>query len=364
MKEEWNEKLIDSLIRTMKEDLQEKNLNFFQKKFLEKQLQELKELKHSSIRKNGTYLDKNRILRKDVYDSYKKIPLWIKEKILKSIFLYEDYEKDAFYQVLPRTTLDTKELLEQSLQYSTWLDYKPFIQFIQKYFLDHQDFLQMTFQNPNYLGETITFWIRNHYYPFIRMNKRNTLDDIATLNHELFHAYYFQHKNEMENTYSWYLSELEGDLSDFLFSLYLQEKHVSSKVIERTRDNYFANGFSHLYSFYLCDLVCQNYEETQKIDLEKIELQTLDSPFACYDNDILKSIMTLEPTQDAKYALAFLINLDLAEIYEKNPQKSMEIVENIRKNVNGNFFQTLSAQHVHFYEDHYARIREYIQNSH
>ncbi len=282
MNEGWNQKLIHHLINVTTEDLHQKDLAFYQKKFLEKQLMELKQLRKNSTKKKCIYLDKDQILRKDIYEEYLKIPHWIKEVILNSLFLYEDYEKDAFYQCLPRTTLTTQKLLEQSFQYATWLNYKPFIQFIQKYFFEHQDFLQMTFQNPNYLGETITFWIRNHYYPFIRMNKRNTLEDVATLNHELFHAYYFQYKNEMENTYSWYLSELEGDLSDFLFSLYLKEKHVSSKIIERTRDNYFANGFLHFYSLYLCNLVCKDYEQTKKIDLEKIELQTLDSPFARY----------------------------------------------------------------------------------
>ena len=42
----------------------------------------------------------------------------------------------------------------------------------------------------------------------------------------------------------------------------------------------------------------------------------------------------------------------------------MEIVENIRKNKNENFFQILNANNIHFHEDHFARIRDYIQNLH
>ncbi len=363
MTEGWNQKLIHHLIQVTKEDLHQKDLTFYQKKFLENQLMELKQLRKNSTEKKCIYLDKDQILRKDVYEEYKKIPHWIKEVILNSLFLYREYDKDAFYQELPSSFLTTKELLQESFQYIDWLHYKPFIHFVQKYFLDHHDFLQMNFHNPNYLGETITCLVRSRYYPFIRMSKKNTIEDIATLSHELFHAYYFQNPCEMEQTYLWYLTELEGDLSDFLFSCYLEEKHVSPKIVENIRDNYFANGFNQLYSLYLCDLVCKEYEQTHQIDLEKTELQTLDSPFAFYDNDFLKSILSLEPIQNAKYALAFLINLDLADIYEENLQDSMKIIENIRKNANGNFFKTLSCNHVHFYEDHYERILKYIQKA-
>ena len=98
MKQTWNQNLIRSCIQFTKEDLKQNNLTFFQKQFLTKQLEELQKLKQTFFQKKVTYLDKEQILRKDVYKDYQRIPLWIKRKILESISLYEDYEKDAFYK--------------------------------------------------------------------------------------------------------------------------------------------------------------------------------------------------------------------------------------------------------------------------
>ncbi len=365
MKYEWNKQILENQKRKALVYLKRKNLTQEQKDSVLDVLSNIHDLQNIQSRNNKgkkeKYLDPKCYLTKKIYEDYHDIPYWVKEISLKSMSSFETWEKRKTTP-LPTEHLSNETLLHETYQFALWTKKKEYIQFFKNYYLDRNDFLQF-FQKENSLdyGQLETIFYKNQYFPFIYVNKWNTIEDIGTLIHESLHAYFFR-KNKnltMESDY-YYISEVEGDFADYLFPYYLEEKNLASKTtIENLKNQYFLNKFQEFSEFYYIYKLCKIYHQEKEITIEKLTLEYLKDSFFKIDENILNTSIQ-SPTWNAKYLMSFLIFLDIVETNQKDPQKCFDIISKIRFNQKENVLSILEKNNVHFFEDHYKNLRKVL----
>ncbi len=351
----WNNELLNQLESKAKLDL--KSASREEKEIILENLKQILYLKRimglkpSFSFSKESYLDKNRILKKESYEDFQRIPYWVKEVILKSTPIFENV--NIVPQPVSTYNWKEKEILDTTYQFAKWLHDPNYLKFFEKYFISNHSFLKQT-KDSNNMGETFSLYYKNHYYPFILIQKGSTTELLHTLQHELFHSYFFRYdKNTQKNQDDWYLKETEGYAGDALMTRFYAP---DSQAIYH---NLIADGCDNFYDFLLFYIVCKTYQKKKNFSSIDIEQSLLERNLELETKDLYSSLFLNHPMEIAKYFISFLIFLDLME--EKDPTKIMFYLNNIRKTKDVSVYHLLEQNGVHFFEDHYQNLKKALQ---
>ena len=88
----------------------------------------------------------------------------------------------------------------------------------------------------------------------------------------------------------------------------------------------------------------------------------LDLPFYLEETTLIQSLKE-NPSSLTKYLLSYLTNLDLQEIYQKDPEQALEKLEAIRNNKTNNIYCNLESNQISFMgeSENYKPLQKTIQ---
>lgn len=229
--------------------------------------------------------------------------------------------------------------------------------------LAQKDIINISYSrtNANYAGYTLYDYFLNKKYIFV--GRSNKLYDLCILPHEAFH-YIFRDRNVglvgMYDTY--YLSEVEGMFANILFGEYFKENTSPS-------NEYFDNYNISLFKNNISDLVTRNtildsLRANKKIRLSKLNKYLNYFEVLPFENeDELIPYLTMPEEDVIKYALSFLVALDLYEMYKKDPDEAFYALSCITyiKQTN-DVFTLLKNNNITFMKDDYKNLKKYIKN--
>ena len=212
----------------------------------------------------------------------------------------------------------------------------------------------------DYAGVTIFDRFLNKKY--ISVNRSNHLTDLSILPHEMFHYIFNDVSNTINGSYnSYYLTEVEGALANILFGEYFIKK--------ASDDKYFFKDYYKLnYVNQVSDLVIRNGLLDALDKRKKVRFNKLNKYVEYYDIDKFKDENDLIPyliypeESIIKYALSYLVAVDLLEIYKKDREKAFYHLKNICFNKRTDSILTLLRfNEITFMDDGYYNLKKYIK---
>lgn len=222
--------------------------------------------------------------------------------------------------------------------------------------------IQITYNknNSSYSGVTIYDEILRNKY--IYLERHNDLMDITVLPHESFH-YYFNDFNIAEASISniIHTSEIEGNFANILFGDYFYKKAEEDK-------NIINMNFLNIYD----DCVTELIFNTSLLDSlnkdKKIRMNKLNKQLNYFQIDTINEeadiidYLTTPLDVNIKYALSYLVAIDLYYIYLKDPEFAFYLLKNIRfiKQEN-DLFSLFRRNHITFMDDNYLNFKKYVK---
>ena len=188
----------------------------------------------------------------------------------------------------------------------------------------------------------------------------NNINDLLTLDHELAHAYFNKYSTSKTlHTPYYYLTEVEGMFFEYLKEEYLLSQHLYQSDISYIRQEQMDIVSNMIRNLYISDLVIKYYDKTGKIDEEKImELILKKGLLKEYDIDILCNSLLMYPRYSIKDCISYFTFLDLKNIAEKDVEKALYLLEEIRKDHNHNIFSTLRKNEITFMDDNFENLKK------
>lgn len=164
---------------------------------------------------------------------------------------------------------------------------------------------------------------------YINLFRDNTIDDVVTLCHEFFHAFYYNPNLDDDfRNQVYYISELEGSFANCLVAEYYRQ--LGQERIA-----------NYIHTNYLMDFVIRNFElnigflltrQKGRITLEKFN-RKLDKKNVLFDfNDVNEVFDYLDHPAYLllEYSLSYLASLDLFELYLEDREHAFNQLEKIR----------------------------------
>lgn len=197
---------------------------------------------------------------------------------------------------------------------------------------------------------------------YIHIERENMLTDLANLPHEAFHYSLMGcncHLTDYWNTY--YLNETEGSFANILFGDYFYQNSIKDK-------NYFNQYFLKMHYENITELVI-SYSLMEAInDKKHLRLNKFNklltgfglSPFE-KEEEILDHL-NIPLNIYLKYALSYLVAIDLYYIYLRDPEFAFYLLKNIRFIIQeNNIISLLRRNHITFMDDGYENSKKYIK---
>ncbi len=311
------------------------------------------------------YVDKTKYLPKSTFNTYQKVPIFIRKWILNTMHVLHSYESLPPLQYIPNFKLSDKELVGLSHDFFSWLPPKHYTQIADKYMDKKENLLriQKKTYNTNY-GKTYPFTYPI-YVPYFLIFRQDTINDFLTLNHEIAHGiFYASDTNVSTSNNHQFLLELEGYFFNFLSIEFLKEKKiVPLEITKKLYCNEFINildtNFIAFYAQYLSLLL---YKEEKKIEIEGITKKLLEQQLTFeISESLLSSYLSEKSTELAKYALSALTSLDLEKMYTQDRELAFTNFEKIRYNKTNDIEKNLRDHGITFMDDKYQNLQEKMQ---
>jgi len=210
------------------------------------------------------YKDRQKFLPINTYDDFYDIHPKVQKVMIKAMKSLANIRDNYDNIELPNVNLTDDDLVEMAVEFASWVPDKNYKRELEKYITSKKHLLQ--FAKPiskEEMGMTYFFYDPK-YRPYFRINRLNTIEDFATINHEFAHGVFFSQDNPMNEYYNhYYLQELEGSFFDFLSYEYLKGKEESS-IITELEYGRTAGRINDLRDFYLTDSAIQLYDKKKK----------------------------------------------------------------------------------------------------
>ena len=245
--------------------------------------------------------------------------------------------------------------------------------FIHRYIpLSIQKRLDPIFHNPNLLQisystsevSTAGFTLLDVYFgkKYIYLARKNNLLDLGILPHESLHYLIVDFNDLKTQTYNtYYLHEVEGRFADILFGDYFY--HYASEF-----NNYFNQFQLQVYENEISDLVISNLFVDALTEKGRFRMNKFNKALDVYEcipfrnTDEIMNYMTIPMAINMKYALGFLVAIDLFYIYQRDPEFSFYLLENIRYIKEENdILGILRRNHITFMDDDYENLKKYVK---
>lgn len=197
---------------------------------------------------------------------------------------------------------------------------------------------------------------------YVYVSRKNNLLDIGILPHEAFHYLITNFDDDRAEDYNtYYLREVEGRFADILFGDYFYNHAIEFR-------NYFNQFQLQIYENEICDLVIANAFMDSLTKKGHFRINKFNKALDVYEIMPFKSeseimnYMTMPMDISLKYALSFLVAVDLFYIYQKDPEFSFYLLKNIHfMKEENDVIGLLRRNHITFMDDGYENLKKYVK---
>ena len=266
----------------------------------------------------------------------------------------------------------TEDFFKKSVDTNTYQDFKNVMQNDK---VNH--FLNIRYSKYHYPRDCETLfdnYLKNQY---ILLTRNNTLTDLVSLPHELFHFIFNDTSFTESIDYNMrFLNEIEGLLANLLFAKYYKENaneiFVDSYNGNEAYDdsNFFINRFLGIYKSNIENLIIKSemLKSTNKKD--KINHHKFNSNIKKHDilnpkEDYILLLMYLSSSEEVAltYSLSHLVALDLYYQILKDKEKGFYNLRRLKDNYQVNdIINYLRFRDITFMDDDYANLKKYTKN--
>ena len=305
------------------------------------------------------YVDRDKMLPKDMLDDYCSVPRFIRDILMDALKGFRNSEIVSDFVDVPRQYFSDEELVEMSLDFCKWLPKKEYQKYFGHFLNESNHLLYFDyFENLDFLGFTFPFFYPS-YKPYFLVNRQDTIEDFATLNHEMAHGVFS--RNYEDGNHLFYLSELEGYFFDFLSYQYLHQT-LGKIPLDDLEYNRLVTEYDNFLSFYVESSAISLFRKGFSIDSATILNKAYQHQVAIELNeDILLETLHLNPQDTANYSISFLTSLDLENIYFKDEEYALHLFEKIRTNSEDNLLDNLRKNHITFMDDGYENLKAKVK---
>ena len=220
--------------------------------------------------------------------------------------------------------------------------------------------ISYTEQNNIYSGLTLFDPILRKKYIYISRN--NSLIDLVTLPHELFHYVFNDYDATIVSNYNtYYTTEIEGCFANILFGDYFYKNSSYN-------NNYFNEYFLEVFHSEISELVIRNSFLDSIRDNKKIRMNKLNKTlnywdlFSFNDEDEIKDYLSNPLEVGIKYALGYLVGVDLFYIYQNDPEFAFYLLKNLKYiRCENDVINLLRRNHITFMDDNYKNLKDYVK---
>lgn len=311
--------------------------------------------------KEESYMDKEQLIPKSYYRSFSKISKNLLRLIYSSTNYFDLLNLDDCSKDQPNYYFSFDCIVESAASFYRSLPNNKYYLEISKYLNNKNHLLTFKYSNEYDLlyGTTFQLFYQNPT-SYILVYIMNNINDLLTLDHELAHAYFNKYSTSKTlHTPYYYLTEVEGMFFEYLKEEYLLSQHLYQSDISYIRQEQMDIVSNMIRNLYISDLVIKYYDKTGKIDEEKImELILKKGLLKEYDIDILCNSLLMYPRYSIKDCISYFTFLDLKNIAEKDVEKALYLLEEIRKDHNPNIFSTLRKNEITFMDDNFKNLKK------
>ena len=308
-----------------------------------------------------SYKDENEIMPSKYYDTFIKIsPI-----ILKILYpLIKEYDLIQLENDETRYfDFSSDEIIESSRDFYKSLPNKKYYKDLEKYLNPNNHSLYIKYGNLYTDESGITYNLSSQNKNYIIVNIINEITDLLTLDHELAHAYFFNHSTNIESwkTPYYYITEIEGLFFEYLKQEYLIKNTKYKDEINLNNAIKMNEIIEAILYLYIWNISVNQYSLTNKVDEDKILTTAINEGISCeYTTNIIHHALSSYPRGLAKECISYLTFLDLKNIAETDLEKALYLLEEIRKDYNPNVISTLRKNNITFMDDNYANFdKEY-----
>lgn len=197
---------------------------------------------------------------------------------------------------------------------------------------------------------------------YIFVARKNRLLDLTILPHECFHYLIIDFGDDRAEDYNtYYLREVEGSFADILFGDYFYQQGLEFH-------NYFNQYLLQHFEMQISDLVISNAFIDFLTDKGRFRMNKFNKTLEVYDivpfqdREEIMNYMTTPMDINMKYALGYLVAIDLFYIYQKDPEFSFYLLKNIHYMKEENdIIGILRRNHITFMDDGYENLKKYVK---
>ena len=299
-----------------------------------------------------------------IQEDYKSVPSIIRSWILNSTHTLRDVTRNYEEIEIPKSKFTDDEMICLSYDFFDWLPNPNYKKIALKMTDRNLHLLRIQSEGiTNYYGITYPF-LYPYYIPYVLVDKKNTVDDFSTLNHEIAHCiFYHPNKTNFLVPDLAYLYELEGYFFDFLSFQFLYEKKIiSEQILKNLEYVSLLNVLDDIVSFYLQYLALTLYRKEKKIRLEDVVQKTMEHQFSFEIDPYSFSEVLETPTLLlVRDVLSFLVSVDLEKQYREDKDLAFYQFEKIRINRGQSIEDILRENGITFMEDKYQNVRDKLQ---
>lgn len=196
------------------------------------------------------------------------------------------------------------------------------------------------------------------HIPYGIISRKNTIQDIITSGHELFHMALRENEDPffLESMKTIY-TETEGYFANLLFTDLLKQEGFSSLGLDFL-DSYdlFRNKYIIEDSFITISAL-SNFKNDGKINFDKLNkyLKNFDITPMINENNF-EGYLRNDFEIDLNYAFSYLVALDLFNLYKNDPEKAINNLLYVPNLLGENITKDLKSIDVTFHEDGYQNL--------
>lgn len=287
---------------------------------------------------------------------YNAIPKFVRKMLFNSIKAIHDVREFASIPY-SHISLSNQDLIDLAREFFRWIPNKNYYPFIDSYTNLRNHYLRFSPTSSLYYNGGTFFFDLDHSTPYFEVRRKQTLEDIFILNHELAHGIYGNLIRNFENSSYYYLAELEGLYFEYLTVPFLEEKklitHEETQIFYLDQLDIFFNCLSTFYFHYLL-IRFKKKRIPPMIENLEFFLDLDEIPFVI-DEEMLREILKEKVQVDAKYAFSYLVSFYLQNL--NDVEKSFSLFEKLKYNRTPELQDLFNKHNMNIHDFYYLKER-------
>ncbi|MBE6147573.1 MAG: hypothetical protein E7168_04495 [Firmicutes bacterium] len=225
--------------------------------------------------------------------------------------------------------------------------------------------IQFTKEN-NLKYSGVTFYDPVFKKHFVNLFRDNTILDLVTVIHEIFHVLYGNNsfKNDYYDNQIYFIEELEGSFANLLVSEYLKRYFPSYEIYDSIDCYYLLEYLEKTLELFISYVALKSINNRNELRIPKINKSLKRENLALSfktEQEILDYLRT-PVYENVCYNLSYLASLDLFSVYKDDKEYGISLLKEVKSNsYQENIIEFLRSKSFSFMDDGYENLKKETQ---